>query len=348
MKICIYCAEEIKDIARKCKYCGSMQSNSAQPTSTEKIADWVIKFIGTLSIVIAILVGVSSYWGFKNLREVQEEAGRVKAEGEKGRKELQDVKDRLAETERMGRSHVVDQIDRVVYSLLDRIDIDSPSESGKKAREELKRHVTELSRLEKGMEKKDKSKVHFLIDGLFAYDADNYDAAINYLRKADQDSYSAHRILSIALTRAAQKLKAEKKMDKAANYFTEAEDHMKKALELIAQEDQRSKLETNLGVIAVARGDFKRARENLVKVTRADPDYSPAYYALAGASANEQKYEETIKWLNVAIDKGMFRGYKAKASKKIFLDDAWFKGFRQKWGSQHPREYEELLRKMEN
>jgi len=346
MKICIYCAEEIKDIARKCRYCGSLQSHSDPASMAEKRADLVIKFIGALSIVIGILVGVSSFWGFKTLAQFQDEAKKIRKDNQEARGELEDVKEDLAKLAGTSRSLTVEAINREVYFIVAKIDIDVDTEVAKRARRRLEKHKADLSIIEKRLEEKEKSKAHFLIEGLFAYDTKDYERAVNYLRKADQKENVTKRILAVALIRAGEKLKKEKQTKKADDYFEEADALMRRALTLIVEADQRPKLLNNLAGLDKVRGNLEGARKNLEELIASNPDSPVLYYNMATTFSLEGRYEKAVQWLNKAISKGMFKGPKAKATDDYFLKDKDFKKLREDWGSKNKRQYEELLREM--
>jgi hypothetical protein len=70
--VCPFCKEPIKPDALKCRHCQSAIFKATDSSSTEKIADLVVRAVGIVPIVMTLLFLVASVYGFKTLSDVRE------------------------------------------------------------------------------------------------------------------------------------------------------------------------------------------------------------------------------------------------------------------------------------
>ncbi|MCJ7772986.1 MAG: tetratricopeptide repeat protein [Desulfobacterales bacterium] len=75
--------------------------------------------------------------------------------------------------------------------------------------------------------------------------------------------------------------------------------------EALQIEPNSAKTHNNLAIVLATIGETDGAIEHFLEVIRIDPDYSPSvYFNLAGMYSRQNKVDESIKWLNMAIEKG--------------------------------------------
>lgn len=75
--------------------------------------------------------------------------------------------------------------------------------------------------------------------------------------------------------------------------------------EALKIEPHSAKTHNNLAIIFASIGEMDKAIDHFIEVLRIDPDYSPSvYFNLACIYSRQNKVEESIKWLKMAIEKG--------------------------------------------
>ncbi len=88
---------------------------------------------------------------------------------------------------------------------------------------------------------------------------------------------------------------------KSRKQYTEAFLHYQKSVEL---DPDRVEALNQMGILSAMKGDYSRARSYFQQSIDRRPDAARAYYLIAGTYARQKKADESIRWLERAVQKG--------------------------------------------
>jgi len=77
MKNCLFCGLLIEDNAKKCHHCLSFQKVGEKRGEKCDIANLIVHYIGIITVVFSILLGIFGFLGFKSFSDLQNRSEKV-------------------------------------------------------------------------------------------------------------------------------------------------------------------------------------------------------------------------------------------------------------------------------
>lgn len=308
IKSCPFCRQPIHEDAIKCHHCQSSLARSDGPSQTEKIAELVIKSVGAIPIIMALLLVIAGLYGIRTLSDVHDFAKRA----EDAAKSI--------ETQNLTLNKIViAQIARDIDRLLNELSIDSAAPRADQIRADLRERLAALKQNDPiGYESDSRS---LLLQALFAYYDKQYDLARQLLNKTNSKELNKFRLLGIVLLRKAAQ---SNNSDEVRTLQEEADRHFAEAQRLARREKRTIYLlDGNRAGSLAMLGQYKEAERIQLSLIEKDKEDVLNYYNLAAIYALWGKLEKTKldKALD-ALDKGIEHGLdKSENLTKQSLDD---------------------------
>ena len=213
MKKCVYCAQDIPDLARKCPLCHSFQTTSDEPKKPIELATLVISFVGSVAAVATITAGTFAYFGFQSIADVNKRTGTILEQSTTILKDAQERMTRLSLAEQAFNNtkfgHSASLTIRQAYDrydkLMDSLSIDELYKTGSllndlKEVSDTASHVGEMR--DDSAIRSMKMEIISVISGVIAYNDGKFDEAANAIASTvPETSLHKHLLMAAAYIR---------------------------------------------------------------------------------------------------------------------------------------------------
>ena len=311
-KSCPFCKEQIREDAIKCRFCQSSLVAEAGPLRTEKLAEYVIKAVGVIPIMMTLLLVIAGVFGISSVMDVSKSTKRAE--------------DAAATIE--SKSELIDKLSADVAelhieTLLNELNIDSKAAKAEKIRRELK-ELLDLA-TKHGPSEIQRRSVYFLAEALFDYYGMKYDEGLALLDKAD-DSVNKFRLGGALWLRKADNAKRISDAE-AKKYYAKAYDQFAMA-DQIGNTEHRLlvKNKVNRALAAARLENYREAEAAWLEIFNKNLQEQDDYYLFASMYARWGKLDRACDYLEKGLDRGLAGS--ADVRKKDVSEDADFDGLR--------------------
>jgi len=313
-KPCPFCKELIKGDALKCRYCQSLLMDTSAPAKTEKLAELVIKSVGTIPVMMALLFAIAAVVGIKTISDVREYS-----------KQARQYAESIKADEQIYQKVVVRTLAEQINSLVNDLNVDSNAPRAVTIRKDLTELIENIRRYKAA--DYDKNSGYRLAVALSYYYDKHYNEGINLLKQTE-DSPSKFRILGILTAAKADDAEKKGRMSEAKSLSQDAYDDYKKAESLLTREEFRllDKNRFDRADRAAVLGNFPEAEAIYKELHRKDPHDLLIYYNTATLYCRCGELKKSLDILDDGIKEGLISEH--ELSKKDLMEDMGFKNLR--------------------
>jgi len=329
---CPFCKEKINEGAVKCRYCQSLLTEVSASSKTERLAELVIKAVGTIPIMITILLVIAAYFGLKTLSDAQDYAKKAKESYESIEKQY-----------RVNFILIQHNIESKLNVLLNDLDVDSKATKANDIRQELRQIFDAINKTYK-TEDLEKIQSYKLTEGLLAYNDGDYDKAHEIILQAN-DTPNKFRLLGAVANQKGYREEVANNMNEAKKYYRVAYINFNKAGKMIAKDECKllCKNKANLAAMASNIGDFDEAEVIFKGLIKDDPNQPIHYWNLARLYSQWGKLDLSIKTLEQGL-KGLVET--RNISRDELINDPAFKNLRSSEKDDIKKRFEAILEKL--
>lgn len=348
MKNCVWCGQEIADLARKCNHCQSFQNPNDAPKPGFELATLVISFVGVMAGIATLAAGIFGYFGFKSIHDLDMRATQIHDKAntllESTDKKLttfdqeirkkaesdRNLTERLAKTEVDLNLLLIRQTYSRFNSLMDDLRLDELHRVSD-VLDQLRELRTSISVIEPVPEpaKWIVSDVSVIVETIFLYKDELYQEVVERLSPVSDRSLHKHRIAGGAYSHLYKKAVAQKKGDDAAGFLAKHKYHAK-IYHDSALRANKSNLIAKINYAAALieggeSGELERAMDLLIQARKEAPQISTIYYNLAAVFVKQNKLEDALTNLEEARHRGDFS---TEEDVRFFKNDPSFASLR--------------------